>query len=321
MDDQSTAPTDTSAPFSGTSSQPLTYEETPILEPVIEAPPVRPTTPSPYTPSLHTETELPDPLSRPELPPDTHTSYTPPSYPVRSGGGPLQKIIAIVILFGVGLFGSIIVRQYLATGFTPGSSSVPRTPEEVGELASTPTPEDPYAEWKTYEVMSGATKQPIAGVQFKLPPEVLEPICDGTTCISQGTYLPGGTRFTVAPRGKGQLLTDYRGKIITDLKGNEFVSTESAVATHPAISFSGDFIGSTVGGYAFSRMHGVMVEVTDTLSLEINHFTPSGVEADFATDDELFEKILKSLVIGAAVTPTESPFPTSSASVTEELPQ
>jgi hypothetical protein len=40
-----------------------------------------------------------------------------------------------------------------------------------------------------------------------------------------------------------------------------------------------------------------MVEVTTSLSLEISHFSPNGVTADFAADDALFDQIVNSLVL------------------------
>ena len=46
----------------------------------------------------------------------------------------------------------------------------------------------------------------------------------------------------------------------------------------------------------FSAVCGVMmIELTNTLSLEINHFTPNGITSDFVKDDALFDTILKTL--------------------------
>ncbi len=173
---------------------------------------------------------------------------------------------------------------------------------------TTPTPpvtSDSYRGWQTYQVISSATKQPI-GISFKLPADVLSPICDGTSCMSQGTYLPGGTRFTVALRGPGMALRDFRGRIITDVNGTEFTTSDTTVVGRAAINFTGTFNGRTVAGYAFTRMHGYMVEVTEALSLEINHFTPSGITADFAADHTLFESVVKSLTFeGYPTTPSK----------------
>ncbi|EKD68026.1 MAG: hypothetical protein ACD_48C00104G0001 [uncultured bacterium] len=48
-------------------------------------------------------------------------------------------------------------------------------------------------------------------------------------------------------------------------------------------------------------MHGYMIEVTDTLSLEINHFSPSGITADFAADEIVFNTIVQSLTFGGTL--------------------
>lgn len=168
----------------------------------------------------------------------------------------------------------------------------------------------PFDDWETYHVIDGAGGVPIRGISFILPPDVLSPICDSVSCVSQGTYLPGGTRFTVAPRGIGHALADFRGKIVSDAAGREFLTEAATVAGQPAIVFSGDFAGTTVSGYSFMKMRGVMIEVDDTLSLEFNHFTPSGVNADFASDDVLFEQILKTLKLPSAEpSPEPSPMP------------
>lgn len=104
-----------------------------------------------------------------------------------------------------------------------------------------------------------------------------------------------GTRLTIAPRGTGQVLADFRGKVISDAGGKEFVIKQVTVAGQQATDFSTATVGSTIGGYAFSTMHGVMIEVTDTLSLEINHFSPSGITVDFAADEKLFNEIIATL--------------------------
>lgn len=284
MDDQPTATADPT----------LTYEETPIMTPIPET----------TTPPLNVEDppELPDPLNHPEL----QSHYD--DRPKRSGGGFVKKVLAILILFAVGLGGSIVIRQFLAGGFSLGSTQ----PEaELPPISETPTEAttsaDPFASWKTYQVLTGGTREPIDMISFKLPSDILEPICDGEKCASQGTYLPGGSRFTVAARGKGQLLSDYRGKAISDLTGKIFETTDATVSGKTAIDFMGSFSGTTVGGYAFSRMHGVMIEVTDTLSLEVNHFTPTGLDVDFESDEVLFEQILKNISFESVIEPTISP--------------
>jgi hypothetical protein len=143
--------------------------------------------------------------------------------------------------------------------------------------------------------MSGSTKQPIAGISFKLPPDVLAPICDGPSCASQGTYLPGGTRLTVAPRGKGQWLPTTAGAIMTDAGGREFISKVASISGMPSQEFSGLFAGTTGGGYTFAQIRGIVVHGPEGISLEINHFAPTGVNANWDTDDVLFDKILETI--------------------------
>ncbi len=245
---------------------------------------------------------LPAPVSTipieetPEIPMQGPKSPLPPKHR-GSFWSNLGAFFIFIGLFGVGVWLSSYLRQYLPNGLvgmTPAQQEVASAP------TPTPTPVDPLALWKTYPVVSNATKTPVSGISFKLPPDVLAPICDTTTCLSQGTYLTGGTRFTVAPRGAGQGLIDFRGSAITDAAGTFFTTKEATVGGHRALSFAGAFAGKTVGGYGFTQMRGYMIEVTPTLSLEMNHFTPTGVIADFAADDALFEKIVGTLALPAA---------------------
>lgn len=220
--------------------------------------------------------------------------------------------LLFIVLFAVGVGLSVVLRQWLALrAETPSQSTVRSTPTPstsdvkkagTSEVSITPTQiVDPYAGWKTIQAISGTTKQPVPGITFKLPPDVLSPICDGTQCASQGTYLPDGTRFTVAPRGKGQLLVDARGNIvITDSSGKSFTTKGTTLAGgRKALEYAGLFSGTTVGGYTFSQMRGMMIEIYEDETLEMNHFTPSGVSADFAKDDVLFDKIVASLTPSA----------------------
>lgn len=248
-------------PVESQPAKPLIYEETPIIEPV-KAP--LQTSPSPTLPIGHT----------------------------------IATIVFFVLLFALGVWLSMFLRQFTTT--TPPSAVIPTPPPQADQpFAETPTPitNDPFVSWKTYSVVSGATRQPIAGISFRLPQDILAPICDGANCSSQGTYLPGGTRFTVAPRGGNQALRDFRGAVVTDAGGREFTTTPTTVAGKQALEFKGLFSGTTGGGYSFTQMRGVMIEVDSTLSLEINHFTPTGVSADFASDDAVFNQVLKTLVL------------------------
>jgi len=208
--------------------------------------------------------------------------------------GTIFTIIIFLGLFIAGIWLSSFVRQFFTSG------PIDSTAQE--ESSITPTIATGSADvnlWKTYDVISGTTKLPFAGVTFQLPPDVLSPICDGTACTSQGTYLPGGTRFTVAPRGAGQALADARGAAISDVGGASFTSKPTTVAGLPATEFTGLFTGRTVSGYGFSRMRGMMIELTPTTSLEVNHFAPNGIVADFESDDVLFDAILKTITVAS----------------------
>ncbi len=273
---------------------PLTYEETPIIEPVAQAPS--------QTSQLHDAPMTDTPQPRPPVP----SSGKPRNLLV----GVLTDIILFAVLFALGVWLSTVLRGYLSTARSDIAVPTQTVTQGEGELPqpTPPDPSDPYAGWVAYSVISGATKESLESIRFKLPPEVLSPICDGPTCSSQGTYLPGGSRFTVAARGKGQILADFRGRVVSDLGGRVFTVIQTTVAGKPSTEFSGLFSGTTAGGYTFSQMRGVMIEVDDELSLEINHFTPSGVSAEFSKDDVIFDKIVQSLIVTqfprAMITPT-----------------
>jgi len=283
---------DASLPSSFPSSEPLAYEETPIIEPA-----------TPVSPSLQ---------PAPPVPPKTPRAETRQSLPI-------LPIVLLVVIFILGVWLSSFLRQFFPGGLfgIPSKQQTQATPTPIVTISP-----NPYANWKTYSVISGTSRKAVDGVSFKLPPEVSELFCDGVNCASQGTYLPGGTRFTIAVRGAGQILADYRGKIVTDFGGRPFVTTPMTVSARPGVGFVGDFTGSTVTGYTFTKMRGAMISVTDTLSLEVNHFTSSGIPADFAADDALFSKILDSFVfvglptssLAPSLSPTTTPTATSSGS-------
>lgn len=262
-----------------TPQKPLTYEETPIIEPIEEKPTVV--------------------ASPPPAPAPTTTKPLRPGF-LRKFFRFLLNFLGLVILFFVGVWLSTILRQFLPTGIGQGPT------EEIASIAPTPTtPASPTALWTAYPVLSAATKLPVPGISFKLPPEVLAPVCDGASCASQGTYLPGGTRFTVSLRGTS--LTFMQRAIITDSAGRAFTSNEAIVSGSPAIEYTGSFRGTTTGGYTFTQMRGFMIQVTNSQTLEFNHFAPTGVTVDFAADDTLFNKILETLVLPLAPTPSVSP--------------
>lgn len=277
-------------------SKPLTYEETPLIDPVPEEPPQ----------------EIPTP---PELPAPSRHSI----------GGTVAMTLLFLILFAVGMGISVVLRQYLGSRSeeTPAIAPIKRLPTVspmptvISILTPTASPTATLAPlpdaWKTYSVVSGTTKQSIAGVTFQLPPEISAPVCDGGNCASQGTYLPGSSRFTVAPRGRGQLLIDARGAVgLTDAAGKSFTTKQITLeGGKKAIEYTGNFQGSTVGGYTFSAMHGFMIEIDDGLTVEMNHFAPSGLTVDFAADETVFAKIVatvgKSTLNTVTLTPTPTP--------------
>lgn len=285
--DESTGSSLPQAPESSTippayTDKPLTYEETPVIDPWASQPA------------------------------QAQESSPPIEQKHRSGVGFLGNLILFILLFGAGIGLSVYFRQYLPN-IPEGVPQVklPQLPKRgitpPVEPIESETPAGPTSQWTAYQAINGVTRQPITSISFRLPADILEPICDGSSCGSQGTYLPGGTRFTIAPRGKGQILADFRGSIISDLQGQAFTTKTTTVAGRPAVEFTGTFTGSTIAGYAFSQMRGVMVEVSPELSLELNHFTPKGVDADFASDDSVFDAIVKTLELPVStITPAVS---------------
>lgn len=316
------APSDAPA----TSSLPETaYEETPVIEPV----PPQEAAEVPVS-ALPVDEQPPAIVTEPQHEPATPP---PPPSPRKKSGflGFIGNLILFAALFGVGVWLSTMLRPY----FSPGAVTTLPSPTPTPYTLESPTPTPWFSEenqatptprltpkptttqndWMLYSVLNGKTKKPVGGIQFSLPKSVLAPICDGTGCGSQGTFLPGKTRFTVAPRGKDQVLADFRGSIVSDLRGQAFSVKETTIAGKKAVEFSASFTGSTVEGYGFSQMRGVMIEVNAEVSLELNHFSPNGTTTDFAADDLLFDQIIKTLVLSATpagVTPTAVPTATSS---------
>ena len=181
-------------------TQPLVYEETPVIEPLPAAP-------------------------------------TPPALGRRAVGlmGFIGNFVLFLALFAVGVFLSTLLRQFMPTGVQKKVTSEPTVTPVVQQKAVSEATLS--SQWKKYEVLSGTTKQAIAGISFQLPPDVLAPICDGTTCASQGTYLPGGTRLTVAARGTNQGLGYSKGAVITDASGQPFATKQTTVSARPALEY------------------------------------------------------------------------------------
>jgi hypothetical protein len=254
----------------------LTYEETPIIEPITEA--------------VHTSSETP-PLPKPAEVPVSHSNVTPSN---KSSRKMMGNILFFVILFGLGIWLSLQLRSFLSPP-APVTQIAP-SPTVVSVPTLTPfssaSSSASIAGWIAYQVVSGSTKKVMPGVVYKLPASVEAPVCDGSNCPSLGTNLPGGTRFTVAARGKGYTLPDFRGAILTDASGHQFTMKQSIVGGKAVYEYVGDFTGRTGGGYNFSKMRGVLVPVTDLVSVEFNHFAPVGATTDFAADDALLDQVI-----------------------------
>lgn len=243
---------------------PLKYEETPIIEPIVETPPPPP---QPKRPSF-----------------------------VKKLFGFIENFILFTVLFIVGIGIGGVISQFLQTPRSEPPVAKKTTPQPT----ATPTfPPNPLAFWTTNEAAPG--------VSYKLPPDVLSPICDGSACSSKGTYLPGGTRFTVSMRPVS--LSYMQKAVITDAAGQPFTTKEASVSGNPAIEYSGSFRGTTTGGYTFSQMRGFMIGISNAQTLEMNHFSPAGVTVDFAGDDELFNQILETVKL-----PTASSVPSATSS-------
>lgn len=299
MDDESTS-------FEPKTPEPtITYEETPVITPIPEQPPD--TTPIEQMPDMSQKTE---PVSQ-----ESQLNTFSPAPKKRSAKSFIKGLLIFGVLFIVGYALSGVVQNLInssskktTTKETIAPTPVPTVlPTDMEATESgiavltmptvkiTPMVQASPSAWKQYNPVHGTTRGAISTIQFSLPSTILAPICDGTSCGSQGTYLPGGTRLTIAPRGVGEVLPDYRGKIISDAAGKTLVTNETTIAGKKATEYTTDTTGSTAGGYAFTTMHGYMIEVTDTLSFEINHFSPSGVTADFAADDALFKSIVATI--------------------------
>lgn len=276
----------------------LTYEETPIMEPVPGSTPV----------NQPSQPQAPQPL-QPSTPPPPPPPVPPPQQGKNPRGGLfrfLGTLVFFVILFALGVWLSTQLRSFMSPPPVPVATE---TPTPLPTLLPTETqpasPSGVPSSWKTYQVLSGATKKPIDGFSYMLPPDVVAPVCDGASCASQGTSLPGGTRLTVAARGKGQLLPDFRGAILTDAAGREFTMKQTIIGGLPVYEYTGNFTGRTGGGYTFTQMRGVLIAVTTTLAIDFNHFSPTGVTTDFAADDKLLDQM-----IGTIKVTTQLPLPT-----------
>ncbi len=292
----------------------LTYEETPIIDPktgsVAESAPSVASDVSSVIPEASRIFHPPGISQGPhEVMPQQPTM---PSMPKEKKKGHIGTILFIVLLFGLGVWLSSQLRSFFAPAPTEEVAVPTSAPAESTASASVREASPSGASltgWVTYEVISGATKKPIAGVTYQLPDQVKAPGCDSSSCASSGTNLPGGTRFTVAARGKGQLLPDFRGAILTDATGKEFVMKQSVIGSYYIYEYTGDFTGRTGGGYTFTAIRGVLVPVSETLAVEFNHFAPTGISTDFSKDDALFNEIIATFAVagGPVASPTARP--------------
>lgn len=247
---------------------------------------------------------------------ESHPVATSPPIPKKGKGNHIGTLLFITILFGLGIwlasqFRSLLVPPVSEEVVVPTSGAVPTSRLTSFPLA-TPSGSQANSAWQTYEVISGSTKKPVSGISYQLPADVKAPACDSTSCASQGTNLPGGTRFTVAARGRGQLLPDFRGAILTDATGKEFDMQQTTVAGISVYEYSGDFTGRTGGGYTFTRIRGVLIPVSETLAIEFNHFAPAGIVTDFVSDDVVFNKVIGSFTATGYVVPSPTLKPTVS---------
>ena len=248
------------------------------------------------------------------------TPVTLPPIPKKIGGNRVGTVLFIILLFGLGVWLSSQFRSFFAPPIRDELVVPTVSPSEninpTPARESSPSGTTAASFWQTYEVISGSTKKPVFGAMYKLPSNVNAPICDSQSCASQGTNLPGGTRFTVAARGKGQVLPDFRGAILTDAAGREFTMKQGVFGGAYAYEYTGDFIGRTGGGYTFTQIRGVLMPVSETLSIEFNHFSPAGITTDFAKDDMVFDEIIQSFTATGISVASPTARPTISAPTT-----
>jgi hypothetical protein len=251
----------------------LEYEETPLIEPIEEK-------------------SLPDPLDTPEL--STHMRHGKQS-PPRIG-----KVFFYILLFIVGVAGSTFIRPLLEGISFPAFPSFTQQNTMVNEkLPPKIIPVDATVGWKEYSIRVGTHV-----LTYRLPATVLPPVCDGQACPSEGTYLEGGSRLTISPKMSGSPIANFAKLIVKDAGGRIFETKETVVSGLTAVDFSGTFTGLTTGGYSFTQMHGVMIQVAPAITVEINHFAPNGITSEFEKDDMVFSEILKTVIVTSSPSAT-----------------
>lgn len=247
---------------------------------------------------LDREKDLPDPSHAPEFPGKTNIFPSNPPNGVKNDGrhlGAIAPIVGVVLLFGVGIGISMFVNYLNNSRISTVNKSGPESGREIIPPITPAAPVNQYEAWKDFEIANPTDKSVLAAI--KIPPEMLPPICDGRTCASQGTFMPGGTRFTVSVRQGIMNEAEFATLTMTDMSGQPFETKSASEGAVRQKTYTGSFIGTTASGYKFTQMYGRVYWIGPGQVLEINHFSPSGINVDMAGDRQLFTKITNSLEI------------------------
>ncbi|OGG08606.1 hypothetical protein A2154_00690 [Candidatus Gottesmanbacteria bacterium RBG_16_43_7] len=204
----------------------------------------------------------------------------------------ITNAVILAVLFGLGMAISIAYHRIKSRSAQSPAAVV--APQSV-QKQETPTPKaaTPVSRG-LYEVKTTVAGRG-SGIFIRLPPEMLVPICDSQACTSYGSYLSGGTRFTVSIRSDQALISNFSDANITDANSTPFVNRNMTLNGKNAREFTGDFEGTTSGGFRFTKMHGVLIQLDQRGVLELNHFAPAGINVDFDRDDEVFSQIISTV--------------------------
>jgi hypothetical protein len=294
-------------------NEPLVYEETPILEPVGDTNDINP------EPDKLVSTQ-----TMPSMPSGSYPK--PKNSTVKSI---LVNSILLLIIFFLGIGITLLWRYIKGSNFkTQTSSAIVKTPTTIPTetpestisaeitpqmtpiLKITPTGKittvtpiiikpGSVAGWQKIAVGTKAGYS-VPEITLEIPSDINLLVCDPPGCSSEGTELTGKTRLTVAVRKLSKPIDNFEKSKITDAGEKVFPNTNLvSIAGKTAIMFNGEFNGTTTGGYIFTKMRGIMIQITPTLLLEINHFTPTGKQVDFVADDATFNQILGTVKIGS----------------------
>jgi hypothetical protein len=265
----------------------LVYEETPEIIPII------PNTATSPPPAAETNTikDMPITSDQPS-PSEVPQTQLPPQSPRRKSSLPLFIFLLVLGLGSGFIFRSVNFQLPNFQNSDNGTIKNSPTPIQKSNLSSTPSiKQDLAGDWTTNDLN-------IFGLphwSFKLPPEVVPLMCDSSACSSQGTYLPGGSRFTVYYQKLTAADAEFPKTIVTDANGKAFVTSANIFLGKPMLKFLGTFTGLTTGGYYFTQMKGVLILVDQKTALGFNHFAPNGISSDFTADDAVFDKIVDTL--------------------------